>query len=327
MLRKFLLMAVVDVVLSINLFATELTPELKQKADMVFHGVDDTIMRINSGICRITGKTVEPGGNVINDDILIAFDYNNHFYRFDNGNLKKTLLTPDYFYEVWHPNDYAMSVKRSSAAAPDATSMFCLLVDIQNVFRFVPVGSHKPYAYQQLRFHKQNKEKITNYKELAKGLIKVTTEVPIIGITSEYLVNGNKGYTVEHIEMSNGYIRDISWKNINKTWVPVAYVFKSGSDFSVEWKIEWEQVNEKVDPLFFSLEEMVGDQGGGIPMFSEELGDQSILIGQVGKGVTSTTDQPKIKYPYLRYILITTGLILIVVALIKMAYDRWTKKH
>jgi hypothetical protein len=325
-MRYFLLAVLLGTTLVVNSSAAELTPDLKQKAEMVFHGFDDTIMRLNSGICRITGKTVEPGGNVINDDILIAFDYNNHFYRFDNGNLKKTLLTPDYFYEVWHPNDYAMSVKRSSVAAPEATSVFCLLVDIQNVFRFVPVGPHKPYAYQQLRFHKQNKEKITNYKELANGLINVTTEVPTIGITSEYLVNGNNGYTVEHIEMSNGYIRDISWKNINKTWVPVAYVFKSGSDFSVEWKIEWEQVNETVDPLFFSLEEMVGDQGEGIPMFSEELSSLPIVIGRVGKGVTSTTDQPKIKYPYFRYILIITGLILMFIAFMKMLYDRWSKK-
>jgi hypothetical protein len=60
----------------VNSFAAELTTNLKQKADILLYSIDDTIMQINSGVCRITGKTVEPGGNVINDDILIAFDYN-----------------------------------------------------------------------------------------------------------------------------------------------------------------------------------------------------------------------------------------------------------
>jgi hypothetical protein len=329
MLRNSLLVVLIGVMLATCSFAGDLTPELKQKADMVFQGFDDTIMRINSGVCRITGKTVEPGGNVINDDILIAFDYNKHFYRFDNGKLKRTLLTLDYFYEVWHPDTYGMSVKRSPASDPKATSVFCFLVDIQGVFCFVPVGSHKPYDYQKKsKFHKKNdSEKRINYEELTNGLIKVSTEIPKIALTAEYFINKNNGYTMQQIKMSNGYTQDISWKNINQTWVPVAYVFKSGADFGVEWKIEWEQVNEKVDPKFFDLEEIVGDQEEGIPMFSEELGSPAIIIGQVGKGVTSIIDdQPKARYSYFRYFLITAGLIMMLIGLGKMAYDRWIRK-
>jgi hypothetical protein len=313
--------------LTVNSFAADLPLELKQKADMVFYGFDDTIMRINSGICRITGKTVIPSGEVINDNILIAFDYANHFYRFDNGNLKKTLLTPDYFYEVWHPNAYGMSVKRSPAAAPDATSIFCLLVDIQNIFCFVPVGPHKPLAYQHSKLHTQNREIMkTHYEELPNKLVKISTEATQSGIITDYIFNKNNGYIIQQIKKNNGYISDISWKNINQTWVPIAYVFKSGLNFSVEWKIEWEQVNEKVDPNFFNLEEMVGKQEEDVPILSAELGEPPIIIGRVGKGVTSIIDQPKTKYPYLRSILIIAGLILIFISLCKMFYDRY-KRH
>jgi hypothetical protein len=272
---------------------------------------------------------------------LIAFDYHKHFYRFDNGKLIRTLLTPDFYYELWKPGEHNASVKRSPATDMKVSSAFCEIIDIQNLFVFVPVGVHKPYKYQNSDFHKQiEKFKILNYEDMANDLASVTIEYPNPynydpPFTATFIVNKTNGYTVQHIEYNNGYVKDISWKHINKTWVPVAYVFDSGSEdpnfSSVEWKIEWEQVNEKVDPLFFNLEEMVGEPEEfswfeGIPMFSDELGDQSILIGQVGKNVTSITDQPKIKYPYFRYILITTGLILIVIALIKMVYDRWKKK-
>jgi hypothetical protein len=270
---------------------------------------------------------------------LIAFDYNKHFYRFDNGKLIRTLLTPDFYYELWNPGEYNASVKRSPATDMKVSNVFCDIVDVRYLFFFVPVGHRKPFEYQNSAFHKQiEKLKILNYEDMTNDLASVTIEyfnpynyeTPLIG---KFVVNKTNGYTVQHIEYNNGYVKDISWKNINKTWVPVAYVFDCGSDlnFNVEWKIEWEQVNEKVDPLFFNLEEMVGEQEKfswfeGIPMFSDELGDQSILIGQVGKGVTSITDQPKIKYPYFRYFLITTGLILIFIAFIKMLYDRWKKK-
>lgn len=317
--------------------AADLPPDVQRKADQVFLGFDDTLMRINSGICRITGKTTKPSGkvikDVINDDILIAFDYNAHFYRFDNGDLKRTLLTPEFFYEVWHPNTSQVSVKRSSASAPEATSIFCHLVDIQDVFRFVPVGPHKPYAYQQSAFHENNRGIIkSHYEDLPNGIVRVTTKTPpsvIIPEFTEYLINTNNGYTVQHIKRSVGYVFDISWKSINQTWVPVAYVFKSGEqfgNFGVEWKIEWEQVNGKVDPKFFSLDEMLADQEDGAIMLSEELGSPPLIIGKVGKGATplSYMSLPN-KYHRLRFWLVAVGTVLIIFALGKMWYDRKKK--
>jgi hypothetical protein len=277
---------------------------------------------------------VRPGGRIVNDDILIAFDYHKHFYRFDNGKLIRTLLTPEHYYELWNVDEHNASVRRSSVTDLKVSSVFCDFIDIQNLFCFVPVGPHKPYDYQNSVFHQQiQKLKVLNYKEVVGDIANVTIEYPNpynyeVPLIATFAVNITNGYTVQHIEYNCGYTKDISWKNINKTWVPVAYVFECGSDmnFSVEWKVEWEQVNEKVDTQWFNLEEMVGDREESIPMLSAELGEPPIIIGRIGKGVTSIMDQPKAKYPYMRSILIIAGLIMMFIAFLKMAYDRWNKK-
>ncbi|MDR0704766.1 MAG: hypothetical protein LBF88_07225, partial [Planctomycetaceae bacterium] len=103
MLRHFLLMVVAGVVLSINSFATDLTPELKQKAEMVLQGMDNTRLSLNSGICYVTRMTQNKNDIITNDKCLAVFDYNKNFYRFDVEGHKgsaKTLRTSDYYYST-----------------------------------------------------------------------------------------------------------------------------------------------------------------------------------------------------------------------------------
>ena len=333
MFRNVLLMFFCCTISTSHMFAADLSQESQRKADIALRGFDDTIMRINSGICRITGKTIETNGNVINDDILIAFDYGAHCYRFDNGNLKRTLLTPEFYYEVWHPNTQGVSVTRSPASNPEVTSIHCSFVDIQSVFRFTPVGPKRPFSYQQSDFHQKIGEIIkTGYEELPNGLVRIMTDIPLPPtapkIYTEYIINTNEGHIVQQIKVSIGYTFDVSWKNINQTWVPVAYVFDSGQNFGVEWTIEWEQVNEKVDPKYFCLEEMLADQEDGALMLSDELGTGTIIIGRVGGGHEPITDflseefKPGSYSPF-RNIFMYLGVCLIILALGKKAYDYW----
>jgi hypothetical protein len=288
-------------------------------------------MRINSGVCRISGKTTYSSKRVVDDDIFIAFDYANHFYRFDNGKLVKALLTPDFYYEVWGIGG-PTSVRRSAASDP-RISNFCSFIDIQGVFHFTPVGPHGPHDYQKSVLHRQIKQlKKVSYKDMANGLVNVTIEYPNPDnfdppLTATFTINKINGYTIQHIEYNCGYTMDISWKNINKTWVPVAYVFKSDFVLGVEWKLEWEQVNEKVDPSFFKLEELVGEQDEDVPIFSEELGSPPVIIGKISKGDESFMVKPKMQYYYFRSFLIVTGLIFIFVAFGRMGYDRLKRKR
>jgi hypothetical protein len=336
MIRVLLLAVWLCLILITSMSAADLSLDTKQKADHALLGMDDVIMRINCGVCRITGKTIMPGGKnarVIDDNILVAFDYSNHFYRFDNGNLAKSLLTPEFFYEMRGINEPNVSVIRSNASEPIVSNDFCELVDVQDIFRFVPVGPHMPFKYQKSVLH-QNPKKIKKigYKELTNELVSVTIEFPNPDgydppLTAEFIINKANGYTLQHAEYNCGYTADISWKYINKTWVPVSYVFNSGLNFSVEWKIEWEQVNEKVDNKFFNLEEVIGEQDNDVLMFSYELGSPSVLVGRVGKGVsTLNTNKSTVKYPYLRPLLIMSGLILIFISLCKKVYDRLRAK-
>ncbi len=330
MKRLSLLVIISCVLLATPLFSAELSPELREKADHALQSLDDTIMRINSGICRITGKTIRPNGDVIDDDIMIAFDYGANLYRFENGDLKRTLLTPEYFYEVWNLNTDHVSVKKSLASAPKATSMHCHHIDVRDIFRFVPVGAIKPNAYQESEFHLQNKEIIkVGYEELANGLIKVTTaSPPTVSDTEhrEYFLDKNNGYTVRQIERSVGYTYELSWKKINQTWVPVSYVFKSGpkyGNFGDEWKIDWEQVNEKVDETFFDLEEMLADQEYDANIYSGKPGSPGDVIGKVSnESPLSETASSSENVSYFRYFLVAVGVILILLAFGKKIYDR-----
>jgi hypothetical protein len=210
MIRCFLLVVLLNTIFVVNSLAAELTTDLQQKANVLLCGVDDMIMRINSGVCRIIGKTERPGGRVVNDDILIAFDYYKHFYRFDNGTLIKTLLTPDFYYELWNPGEQTASVKRSPATDMKVSNVFCDIVDVRYLFFFVPVGHRKPFEYQNSAFHKQiEKLKILNYEDMTNDLASVTIEyfnpynyeTPLIG---KFVVNKTNGYTVQHIEYNNG---------------------------------------------------------------------------------------------------------------------------
>lgn len=139
-------------------YAEDLDPVLRQKADCALLGLDDTIMRLNSGICRIRGKTIS-GPETIEDDICILFDANANNYRFENGDLKRVLLNKDYYYEVWAPTDPdGRSIRRSSSSDYTTTSVGCRIVDPQDIFRYVPVGQIRPFKYRESIFHTQNRD-------------------------------------------------------------------------------------------------------------------------------------------------------------------------
>ena len=70
----------------------------KLKVSSVLSGLDDSRMRLNSGVCRIVGSSDRGTLENIEDDILVAFDFNKGFYRFDQG-INRSLQTQDYYYE------------------------------------------------------------------------------------------------------------------------------------------------------------------------------------------------------------------------------------
>jgi hypothetical protein len=117
----------------------------------------------------------------------------------------------------------------------------------------------------------------------------------------------------------------LSWKEKNETWVPVAFKLSSVQDYSAEWKIDWELVNEPVPDKYFDPNLLSKES---VPLYSEELND-SIQIGRIGGGGKSPKPiKPKsMDYDYIfKVSLITGGVILAIIAFCKMLYDRWKQK-
>ncbi|MDR2168836.1 MAG: hypothetical protein LBP59_01685, partial [Planctomycetaceae bacterium] len=118
---------------------------------------------------------------------------------------------------------------------------------------------------------------------------------------------------------------ELSWKEKNETWVPVAFKLSSVQDYSAEWKIDWELVNEPVPDKYFDPNLLSKES---VPLYSEELND-SIQIGRIGGGGKSPKPiKPKsMDYDYIfKVSLITGGVILAIIAFCKMLYDRWKQK-
>ncbi|MDR3109357.1 MAG: hypothetical protein LBU65_06685, partial [Planctomycetaceae bacterium] len=100
MFYRFSLIVLGYALFATSLFAGDLSPELQKNADYTLQGFDDTIMRINSGICRINGQS-KVGSKTSDDEFEIAFDFANNYYRFDRKGQCHSLRTPEYYYEFW----------------------------------------------------------------------------------------------------------------------------------------------------------------------------------------------------------------------------------
>jgi hypothetical protein len=314
-------------VLAVNtLFSAE--EDIDQDILHAFRGMDDTIMRLRTGICRIEGQTTQ--NNEKKPEIAtIIFDYDKGYYRVDRSDECRSLCTPEYYYELWHPNR-AKTFNSGATRQPLSTrtpSYLAKPFDIRMLSFMSLVGPYWDTRYEFDFRQSLFDERPLSYTLLSNGLIEIVTERKPINplvppLKRKYWVAPKQGYTLIKAKYADIDTIELSWTEKNGTWVPTSYKLTSTQPFSAEWQIQWEKVNvdipnEHFDPSLLS--------DVPVTLFSDELG-QPIQIGQLGKGVTSIIDQPKVKYPYTRSILIIAGLILMFIAFMKMAYDRWNKK-
>jgi hypothetical protein len=303
----------------------ELSKEDSQKIQQILHGMDDGRMRLNTGVCRLSGTTII-GNQTTIEDIEIAFDYSKGYYRFDRKGECHSLRTPEYYYEFWHPNNQSSVIERQ-ASSVRVQSHTARPFDIRSLGFFSFIGTYWNREYEPDVRQKLFQDRPISYEALSEGLILVTMErtpeisnVPLM--KRKYWISPKQGYSIVRADYDGIDIYEISWKKTNDIWVPITFTLNSTQSYSAEWKIDWLYVNKNV-PLDYFDPSALSDKV--VMLVSQELGTP-VIIGQVGKGVTSIIDQPKIKYPYFRYILIITGLILMFIAFMKMIYDRWKKK-
>lgn len=304
----------------------------KQKVRHILIGLDDARMRLNSGVCRI--ETSEGRGipGIVEDDILMAFDYNAKYIRFDLGT-DRSLYTPEYYYE-YLDGDHVVS----RASRHESESLLDIRPFDIRMLGLLSLTRNRSIDYTSFEQIQTFKDKPLALKE-TNGVYELTVErivepppgfesVPVI---RKYWIDSNRGFAMVRLEFYDGSdtsravlgTNEISWKEINKTWVPTSLILTDKQDdYILEWTLDWSLVNEPVpesyfDPTLLSEKDAV--------FVSLELGDP-IVLGKIGPGreVSGPLVTPeKRDYSLLRYTLMGLGICLIVLALSKKAYDWW----
>lgn len=297
----------------------------KRKIENYIHGIDDSRMRLNTGVCHITGSNTIDGKTSV-DDIEIAFDYKNDFYRFDRKGQCHSLRTPEYYYEFWHPGGQGDIVERQLSSARVSSHM-AKPFDIRALGFFSFVGPYWNYEYNRDIRPKLFSDHSVSCKQLSDGLVLITTErVPDIPNASkmkrEYWIAPNQGGEIVRAEYAGIDTYEMSWKEINRTWVPIAFKLNSTQSYSAEWKIDWLSVNEPVPIDYFDPSNLSEKP---VILVSSELGEL-VQLGKTGKGLSLPGLPEKRKdYFLFRYILMGLGILMIAIALGKKIYD-WRKR-
>jgi hypothetical protein len=306
----------------------DISTEDKQKVKNILAGLDDSRMRLNSGVCRIAGSSLR-GIESFDDDITVAFDYSKGFYRFDQGEDRRSLRTPDYYYEYLKEHQMVTRQGTQTRSPLREISPF----DIRNLGFFNFVGPYWKAEYATDERTNLFNDKPISIKEL-NGIFEVTVErkASIPGydfppIARKYWIDSRQGFSMVRAEFGGWDSIEISWKEINKTWVPTSFKLSSTQTTqSAEWKIDWSFVNEDVpedyfDPTLLSDEATI--------LVSKEL-DQPIIIGKIAQGhdLPGPLYMPEDRgYSPFRYVLMSIGIFLVVLGLGKMAYDYWKKQQ
>ncbi|MDR3108695.1 MAG: hypothetical protein LBU65_03265 [Planctomycetaceae bacterium] len=305
--------------------AEEITPSMKKKVEMAFHGMDDSLLRINSGICRIVGHTTDSARNKKDENIFIAFDYSKKFYRCDNE-IIRSLLTHEYYYEIWTSEYYSPTAERYPFAERRIASMLHM-VDIQLIPFYSPIGVHLQYDYQEKHRKRLFLHKLLLADELPNNILHIKFEMNrdpgYQSVQAEYWLSKKYDYLPVHTEYSFGCQCDISWKNINHTWVPETYSQKSDHGYGVEWKIDWESVNEPVPHKYFDVTLLTDEE---IPLYTTLESGESVKIGKFGP---KPAPPPPLR-PHVNWVgrfLMIAGTIMIIISIIKKIYDWRVKRN
>jgi len=298
----------------------------RQKIKTVLSGLDDSRMRLNSGVCRIVGNSKRATPEVINDNILIAFDYNRGFYRFDQG-ANRTLRTPDFYYEC--VKDRQMVTRQTATGWMPSWGIRPFDVRALGFFTFVGPYWKAEYATDE----RTNLfiDKPVSIKEV-NGIFEITVErkanIPGYDFppaTRIYWIDSRQGFSMIRLVLGSELDTiEISWEERNQVWVPMSFKLSSAQPQSAEWKIDWSFVNDDVpedyfDPTLLSDEVTM--------LVSKEL-DQPIVIGRLGKGYDlpgQLTPLPENKSSPFRYAPMIIGIFLIVLGFGKKMYDSWKK--
>ncbi|MDR2171777.1 MAG: hypothetical protein LBP59_16660, partial [Planctomycetaceae bacterium] len=245
-MRNFLIyIFTVLYLMSIHNVSFAVEDDIKEKILQCLRGMDDNIMRLNSGICHIAGKSVI-GDKSVTESIKIAFDYQKGMYRFDRPECY-SLKTPEFYFEFQIADKMGSAVIRQKTSERKP-SRRAAPFDIQSLTMLSLVGPYWNITYQQYREKLLYEDVLVSYKQLSENLIFIETNRIFTNnnrrtiLSRNYWLSPKQGYSMIKGEFAKIDTVELSWKEKNETWVPVAFKLSSVQDYSAEWKIDWELV-------------------------------------------------------------------------------------
>jgi hypothetical protein len=202
--------------------------------------------------------------------------------------------------------------------------------DIRSTGLFTPYGPYWDDNYQRISKSFYNRiPDLVEINENKNGIVEFVfqhkpreSQPPGKSI---FFIDTKQGFTIVKYEdlffQGTKNSHEISWKKIKNQWVPVSFVLSSNQGLSAEWTFDWKSVNESV-PMEYFDPNLLSEKP--TTLFSMELGEL-VRLGLIGKDIEPVTVQPK-RWSSLNYFLITAGLMMMLISLGKMGYDRWIRK-
>ena len=308
--------------------------------ELVF-GIDDSRMRIISGIFTVAGTTIETISgketkNII-EDCYVAFDYSNGFYRFDRNGQGKYLVTPDAVFHRWknkpgsnvaditqHPRDYGPHTNINP-------------FEIRSLGFFSCNAPYYDFKYDKYRLFLTKNAKVLDVKDGVLAYLALQNANPKDRSGAEYpiykfWVDKTHGYTTTQIQVDSFVNSELTWKQIDGVYVPVAFRQKYHSlpaDQIVEanWVLNWQAVNKTIPSEIFSYKDLIdkNDVEGVLYAGNADRTGTPVVLEHISSG-DSTVIQKSMTPTNLSKIVMALGLLLIAISLGKKIYDWRSRK-
>lgn len=324
------------------LFTISFWPVAETSANEFLLGMDNSRLKLSSGVVRITGKTIESVGEQTNKEItencLVEFDYEQKSMRFDRDGQSVFLQTPQSLFELWPSPGGDKQSSITQYEVGHTPSVRINPFDIRNIGFFTCYGSFLRSSYEQNRKAFLNEMKVIETEQQGR-----LTSVALISkeATSDnredfsvytIWVDKTKAYSTVRIKVGDLQDSEISWDEKSGVYVPVSFRqrYRSGGlSVDVDWTLTWESVNEPIPQERFTYQSLRrdGDVDGVLYSSNVDAQHRPVAIDHFG----STDNEVKLLGGGPNFnvtlCLLSVGIVLLGLGLGKYAYNNWLRKQ
>ena len=292
-------------------------------------GIDNSRMKISSGIFRVTGKTIQTIGNkepsTVNEECFVVFDYDKRCYRFERDGERTFLQTAECFYERWKnkPGTSDASITQYELHEPPIARVNPF--DIRNLGFFTCYGLYYNSQYEEFRGFLLNGTKTLKKEDGALASISVVSNKQNDSNRDEFAtfqiwLSKQQGYTTTRIQVNTFQVSDISWEKMKGVYVPVSFRQRytsasSGLKIEADWVLTWESVNESIPSEMFTYQSLKKESDSVAVLYSSNADDagRPVALDHFGSPPDSNTEAAPGKRISLSKLMLYNGLFLLLI--------------